>query len=128
MSVTGRVLGTLPASDLARAKEFYALNLGLKPVREDEAGVVYECAQDTRILLFPSMGKPSGTHTQAMFEVDNLDGEMKRMRANGVVFEEYDHAEFKSENGVVTDKDGHRAAWFHDSEGNLLCIGDPMPV
>lgn len=128
MTVSGRVLGTLPASDLHRALDFYALNLGLKPAQETDEGVVFECAENTRILLFPSSGKASGTHTQATFEVDDLDAEMARMRRNGVEFEDYDTPDFKSANGIVTNESGARSAFFKDSEGNLLCIGDRMPI
>lgn len=123
MTVTGRVFGTLPASDLARAKDFYAHNLGLKPAKETDEGLLYECADNTRIFLFPSTGRASGNHTQAMFEVENVEAEVAEMKAHGVVFEEYDKPDFKTENGVLTMPDGGQAAWFKDSEGNLLCIG-----
>ncbi|HCT77130.1 MAG TPA: glyoxalase [Micromonosporaceae bacterium] len=128
MSVTGRVFGTLPASDLARARQFYSKNLGLEPSKETDQGLTYECADHTKILLFPSMGEASGTHTQASFEVEDLEAEVKRMKANGVKFEEYDYPDFKSVNSIVIDKDGTKGAWFKDSEGNLLAISDRLDI
>ena len=43
------------------------------------------------------------------------------MKDKGVNFEDYDLAGFKSENAIVT-TDHRRAAWFRDTEGNLLGI------
>jgi len=38
-----------------------------------------------------------------------------------VVFEEYDLPGLKTVNGFI-EMDGERAAWFKDSEGNILSI------
>ena len=127
MAVNGRVLGTLPASDLARAKDFYTQNLGLKPVSETSEGLIYECGANTRILLFPSAGHASGDHTQAVFEVDDVPAQVADMRAHGVVFEEYDLPDMKTEDGVVM-QGSIKSAFFKDSEGNLICISEPMPM
>jgi catechol 2,3-dioxygenase-like lactoylglutathione lyase family enzyme len=127
MAVTGRVLGTLPASDLARAKDFYTQNLGLKPVSETEEGLIYECSDNSRILLFPSAGRASGDHTQAVFEVDDVAAQVADMRAHGVVFEEYDLPGMKTEDGIVTQGSTH-IAFFKDSEGNLIGISEPMQM
>ncbi|MBB5869723.1 catechol 2,3-dioxygenase-like lactoylglutathione lyase family enzyme [Allocatelliglobosispora scoriae] len=127
MTVTGRVLGTLPASDLARAKDFYARNLGLKPVKETDAGLVFECGDNSRILLFPSTGRASGDHTQAVFEVADVSGEVATMKANGITFEEFDLPGMRTEDGVVT-MEGVESAFFHDSEGNLICISQHVDV
>ena len=34
---------TIPASDLARAKQFYAEQLGFAPARETPGGLIYQC-------------------------------------------------------------------------------------
>jgi hypothetical protein len=46
---------------------------------------------------------------------------MEELRARGVVFEDYDIPGLKTENGIATAKWG-KAAWFLDSEGNILNI------
>jgi hypothetical protein len=43
------------------------------------------------------------------------------LRSRGIVFEEYDLPGLKTINGIA-DMDGERAAWFKDSEGNILSI------
>jgi hypothetical protein len=43
------------------------------------------------------------------------------LRGKGVNFEEYDMPEIKTQNGIAT-QGSMKAAWFKDSEGNILCI------
>jgi quercetin dioxygenase-like cupin family protein len=40
--------------------------------------------------------------------------------SRGVVFEEYDTPELTTVDGILTEPGGDRAAWFKDSEGNVL--------
>ena len=44
---------------------------------------------------------------------------MAELRGRGVVFEDYDFGAFKTVNGLLQDG-GYKAAWFKDSEGNVL--------
>ena len=46
---------------------------------------------------------------------------MAELKARGVEFEHYDMPGEKSPSGVVT-AGGAKAAWFKDSEGNILAI------
>jgi catechol 2,3-dioxygenase-like lactoylglutathione lyase family enzyme len=46
----------LPATDLERAKRFYADKLGLTPESEGPDGLFYRCGEGTRFLVFPSGG------------------------------------------------------------------------
>jgi hypothetical protein len=47
---------------------------------------------------------------------------VEKMRRRGVAFEEYDTPETRTENGVARIPGGGEAAWFKDSEGNLVGI------
>jgi catechol 2,3-dioxygenase-like lactoylglutathione lyase family enzyme len=109
---------TLPATDLRRATAFYVEKLGFTPGSEEPGGTFFTSG-GTRFLLFPSQGSASGTHTQAGWAVDDIDAEVSDLKSRGVVFEEYDRPGFESANSVVT-TGNVRAAWFRDSEGNLL--------
>jgi catechol 2,3-dioxygenase-like lactoylglutathione lyase family enzyme len=123
----------LPAQDLERAKAFYAEKLGLEPVEDRPGGVRYEC-RSGRFSLFESPGRPSGTHTQMAFEVDDIDAVVGDLRSRGVVFEEVDVRGLRTVDGIADVEGnypsaggvGERAAWFRDSEGNLLGIGQPV--
>jgi len=115
-----RAQATLPAQDLSRARSFYSTKLGLEPVEEAPRGLTYECG-GTRFLLFPSQGRPSGTHTQVGFGVENIETEVGELKKRGLVFEEYDSPGLKTVNSVAT-MGSVKAAWFKDSEGNLLGV------
>jgi catechol 2,3-dioxygenase-like lactoylglutathione lyase family enzyme len=123
----------LPAQDLERTKAFYAEKLGLTPNEERPGGLRYRCGNGWFSLL-QSSGKPSGNHTQLAWEADDIEAVVAELRARGVVFEEYDLPGLKTVNGIAEVADnypsrggiGERAAWFRDSEGNLLAIGQAI--
>jgi catechol 2,3-dioxygenase-like lactoylglutathione lyase family enzyme len=111
---------TLPAADLERAKRFYGDKLGLIPSSEQPAGIFYEVGS-TRFLVFPTGGRASGEHTQMGFTVDDIDAAVSELKSRGVTFEEYDFPGMKTVNSVAT-TGPIKAAWFRDSEGNLIGI------
>lgn len=112
----------LPATDLERAKRFYADQLGLLPESEGPDGLFYRCGGTTRFLVFPSGGGASGAYTQMTWNTPNIEAEVAELKARGVVFEEYDLPEVKTSNSVATLGES-KGAWFYDSEGNLLALG-----
>jgi catechol 2,3-dioxygenase-like lactoylglutathione lyase family enzyme len=120
MLTNARTHTTLPVEDPARAKAFYADKLGLEPVSEAPAGNFYEVG-DTRFLLFPTQGRPSGAHTQMGFVVDDIEVTVAGLKERGVEFEEYDFPDFDKTTSIAQ-TGPVRAAWFKDSEGNLLGV------
>jgi catechol 2,3-dioxygenase-like lactoylglutathione lyase family enzyme len=128
----GRVATRLPARNLERARAFYAEKLGLEPVEEREGGLRYVCAAG-EFALFESAGAASGDHTQMGWEVEDIEATVRELRGRGVVFEEYDLPGLKTVEGIA-DIEGNypskgsaeRGAWFRDSEGNMLGIGQPQ--
>lgn len=113
------VNATLPAVDLERARRFYTQRLGLSPEMETPGGIFFRCGEGTRFLVFPSGGTASGSHTQMGWTIEDIEAEVAALKTRGVVFEEYDTPGLKTVNSIAiigTDK----AAWFKDSEGNLL--------
>jgi catechol 2,3-dioxygenase-like lactoylglutathione lyase family enzyme len=128
----GRVATRLPVQDLKRARAFYADKLGLQPGEEREGGLRYVCAGG-EFALFESAGAPSGEHTQMGWEVDDIEATVTGLRSRGVVFEEYDIPGLQTRDGIAdiegnypSKGSGERGAWFRDSEGNLLGIGQPL--
>jgi catechol 2,3-dioxygenase-like lactoylglutathione lyase family enzyme len=127
------VAARLPAQDLERARTFYAEKLGLEPVEERPGGLRYECGGG-RFSLFQSTGAASGDHTQMAFDVDDIQAVVDELRRRGVVFEEVDLPGLRTVDGIAEVEGnypsaggvGERAAWFRDSEGNLLGIGQPV--
>jgi catechol 2,3-dioxygenase-like lactoylglutathione lyase family enzyme len=119
----------LPAQDLDRARQFYRDRLGLEAVEEREGGLRYVCGT-TEFHLFLSSGTASGASTQIGFEVDDLDRVVAELRARGLHFEPVDVPHFTVDGDIVTvpgnypsKGNGERGAFFRDSEGNLLALG-----
>jgi catechol 2,3-dioxygenase-like lactoylglutathione lyase family enzyme len=127
------VAARLPAQDLARAKSFYRDKLGLTPSEERPGGLRYQCGNGW-FSLFESAGLPSGNHTQLGWEVEDIEATVTQLRARGVIFEDYDLPGLETVNGIAKVAGhypsrggvGEKAAWFRDSEGNLLGIGQAM--
>jgi catechol 2,3-dioxygenase-like lactoylglutathione lyase family enzyme len=123
----------LPAQDLDRARRFYSEVLGLEPVEERPGGLRYRCGDGT-FSLFLSSGRASGEHTQMGWQVDDLDAVVAELRRRGVRFEDVDTPGLRTVDGVAEVEGnypsdggtGERAAWFRDSEGNLLGLGQPL--
>ncbi|MCK1407684.1 VOC family protein [Bradyrhizobium sp. 76] len=127
-----KVASRLPARDLNRARAFYSEKLGLDPVEQRQGGLRYVCAGG-EFAIFVSAGVQSGTHTQMGWEVEDIEATVRELRARGVEFETYDLPGLKTVDGIADIEGnyaskgiGERGAWFRDSEGNLLGIGQPV--
>jgi catechol 2,3-dioxygenase-like lactoylglutathione lyase family enzyme len=133
MLENARVAARLPAQDLDRARRFYSEKLGLEPADERPGGLLYRFANG-EFALFASAGAAPGTFTQMAFEVDDLEAVVAELKRRGVIFEEVDVPGLRTIDGIAEVEGnypskrstGERAAWFHDSEGNLLGIGQPV--
>lgn len=119
-----RVIAIIPATDLERARRFYAEKFGIAPAVEDrDEGLLFIFGDGSRFLLYETQFAGTAEHTVASFVVDDLDAAMSSLRGRGVVFEEYDYPGFKTVNGVVA-MGQNRAAWFKDSEGNIIALSE----
>lgn len=115
------IFSYVPARDVARAREFYEQKLGLTPKQEIAGGVVFECANGTAFFIYLSEGAGTSKASQAFWEVEDVEAEVAELKARGVIFEQYDVPEMKTENGIATGG-GAKAAWFKDTEGNIMAI------
>jgi predicted enzyme related to lactoylglutathione lyase len=111
----------IPAQDVARARQFYEQKLGFRPELEEAGGVVYRFGSETACFLYPTSNAGTSQASQAFWLVDDIEREMAELRGRGVKFEEYDTPDMKTENGISTGR-GARAAWFKDTEGNIMAI------
>jgi len=113
----------LPVEDLARARRFYEEKLGMTPSREVEGALFYEGNGNSGFLLFPTGGRPSGQHTQMAWFVKDIVATVAELKRRGVRFEDYDFPGLKTIDGIA-DLGYEKSAWFRDSEGNLLALGE----
>jgi predicted enzyme related to lactoylglutathione lyase len=111
----------IPAKDVARARKFYEQKLGLKPKQEIAGGVAYEFGKGTGCFLYPTPNAGTSKASQAFWQVEDVEREVRELKGRGVKFEDYDMPGMKTENGIAT-AGGAKAAWFKDSEGNILAL------
>ena len=120
-----KVTANIPASDLDRARRFYADTLGLTPADENPGGLIYSTG-GTMFFLYQTEYAGQAGHTIAQFHVADVGAEVKELQSKGVTFEHYDLPGITWD-GDVADMGGMgHTAWFKDSEDNILCLDDMM--
>jgi catechol 2,3-dioxygenase-like lactoylglutathione lyase family enzyme len=121
---------TLPASDIERARRWYAEKLGLEPTMEiPGAGLVYPAGGSPMgFLLYPSEHAGTARNTAAGWLVEDVESAVADLRSRGVEFEEFETGDIKTVGGIASAPDGGgKSAWFRDSEGNILNIAQLPP-
>jgi len=112
---------TLPVVDLQRARKFYEEKLGFgSPISSSESDVTYECGQGTKLYLY-QREQTKADHTAFSFVVDDVEQEVKELKKKGVSFESFDMPGFEMVDNIIS-WDNVKAAWFKDSEGNIVGI------
>ncbi len=111
----------LPATDVTRARAFYEQKLGFRPSEEIAGGVIYKFANGTGCFLYPTSNAGTNRASQAFWQVQDVEKEVADLKARGVKFEDYNQADAKTVNGIATGG-GAKAAWFKDTEGNVLAV------
>jgi len=116
-----KVTTILPVVDPERARDFYSRVLGLRDLGPSGDGkYLFETSGGLLALL----RKPEPTkadHTALSFEVPNAGDAVEQLSARGVVFDDYDLPGLRTVNKVCI-LGSEKAAWFRDTEGNILCI------
>jgi catechol 2,3-dioxygenase-like lactoylglutathione lyase family enzyme len=111
----------IPVKDVKRARRFYEEKVGLKPAREEGGGVVYECAAKTACFLYPTPNAGSSKASQAFWQVEDVERVVADLKARGVQFEDYDEPGMRTVKHILT-AGGAKAAWFRDTEGNIMAV------
>ena len=129
MLTKASVTANIPAADLARARSFYAEALDLKPVTElEEAGMlVYRTDGGTEFSVYQTEYAGQAGHTVAQFHVEDVVAEARALQAKGVALETYEMPGVQWDDGIADMGDMGKAAWFKDSEGNVLCLDSGFP-
>ncbi len=113
----------IPATDYERARAFYEGKLGFKPESIMDAGLTYRLGKGSAFFLHPS-ASAGAEFTLGGWYVPDLPAAVAELRALGIEFEEYDIPGVKTVDGIADLGQGY-AAWFKDSEGNILVVSSP---
>ncbi|MEM6730586.1 MAG: VOC family protein [Myxococcota bacterium] len=117
----------IPVVDLERALDFYVGVLGLVRYEMPElAGIALLGAGGSQIMLYQREATKAD-HTIAAFVVENLEATVDALTAKGVKFEQYQLNDLVSTNEKgIAQMGPAQAAWFKDSEGNILALNNKL--
>jgi len=123
------VTANVPAADLDRARAFYADVLGLSPTAEfEDAGMlIYRTDGGTVFSIYQTEYAGQAGHTIAQLHVNDVESDARALQSKGVVLETYDMPGVEWDDGVANMGGMGQAAWFKDSEGNILCLDSGFP-
>ncbi|MGH2352461.1 MAG: VOC family protein [Chloroflexota bacterium] len=121
MLANAPVTAILPVKDPERAKRFYQQQLGLSYKGQSGDGKhLFAPGGGGTLALLESEAEPA-SNTTLSFEVPDITAAIAELEARGVTFEDYDLPDFKTVDHVCV-LGSEKAAWFLDTEGNILCI------
>ena len=112
---------SLAVADLAKARSWYSEKLGWDPVMEPPGVLVYQIGESD-FTLYESEFAGTAKNTVMNWSVNDVRAEVARLRERGVVFEEYDFGEVKTDDGIMTDPSRGMNAWFKDIDGNIVGV------
>jgi catechol 2,3-dioxygenase-like lactoylglutathione lyase family enzyme len=126
MFAHNRASAVLVSTDLERSQRFYEEKVGLTLSPETiKNHLLFDCADGTTLLVYGRGTGNTADHTQLRFWSTDIDQDVADLVANGVEFEEYDFATFKTIDHIVTTPGIGRSAWFKDPDGNTIAVFQP---
>jgi hypothetical protein len=99
---------------------FTRLHSASSPKQESAGGVAYEFGRGTACFLYPTPNAGTSQASQAFWQVEDIEREVADLTQRGVKFEKYDMPGMDA-NGISI-AGGAKAAWFKDSEGNIMAL------
>lgn len=126
MLANNRISAVLASTDLERSQRFYETKVGLTLSPETVKNhLIFDCGDGTTLLVYGRGAGNKADHTQVRFWSTDIDKDVATLAANGVEFDEYDTATFKTIDHIVTTPGLGRAAWFKDPDGNTIALFQP---
>jgi catechol 2,3-dioxygenase-like lactoylglutathione lyase family enzyme len=118
---TRDAVATLAVKDLAAARKFYEGALGLKQIDAEGDEVIIYASGNSRLNVYRSQYAGTNQATAVTWLVEDVEGEVRALKARGVSFEHYDlpGVTLRGDLHVVGDM---TVAWFKDPDGNILNI------
>ncbi len=124
-----RIYAYVPVKHIERARKFYDEMLDLGHGDAVGPGFTFTCAGETGFFLYPSPGAGTNKASTAFWQVADCEAVVKWLQARGVEFETYDMpgGTTSGPGNVIFEGGGAKAAWFKDTEGNILAVVQSSP-
>lgn len=120
----GSMFSSFSVNDLDKAYEFYTDILGLDVTRESMGILSLRLSiESDAVMVYPKDDHQPATYTVLNFGVDDLEAAVDALTAKGVVFEQYDREDIKTDaKGISKGEEGPKIAWFKDPAGNIMSV------
>jgi predicted enzyme related to lactoylglutathione lyase len=129
MLKTSPAFSGFSVDNIEKAKQFYSQTLGLD-VSEKMGILTLNIAGGVKVGIYPKPNHTPATFTVLNFPVDDLEASVDELIKKGIVFEQYDSPELKTDaKGIHRTLDktkGPDVAWFKDPAGNILSVLRPI--
>lgn len=118
----------LQVSQAGPAVEFYRDRLGLDHLgRNSEGQEIFALGGGSSLALVPGPEATPTGRTELSFEVTDVTAQIRDLAQRGVTFADYDLPGLKTVEHVCL-LGSQKAAWFHDPDGNVLCLHELLPA
>ena len=111
----------IAVEDIDRARQFYGETLGLETTDAMGGEVLEVKSGGTTINVYRSQFAGTNKATALTFAVDDIDADVRELKARGVSFEHYDTPGLE-QRGDLYVAPGMKTAWFKDPDGNILSL------
>ena len=126
MLANNRISAVIVSTDLERSRHFYQTKVGLTLSPQTiHNHLLFDAGDGTTLLIYGRGSGNQADHTQVRFWSTDIDKDVAALAANGIEFDEYDTATFKTINHVATSPGIGRSAWFKDPDGNTIAVFQP---
>jgi predicted enzyme related to lactoylglutathione lyase len=109
--------------DIGKAKEFYENTLGLEVI-ENAMGILELSIEGSsnHIIIYPKPNHTPATFTILNFPVTDVEKAVDGLNAKGIICEQYDFGDMKTDAKGIVRGMGPTIAWFKDPAGNILSV------
>ncbi len=115
-------VANLAVKNIESARKFYEGTLGLKQVGAEGSELIVFKSGNSTINVYQSEKAGTNEATAVTWTVgDEIENEVKALKAKGVRFEHYDMPDMTRQGDVHVGGD-MKVAWFKDPDGNILNI------
>jgi catechol 2,3-dioxygenase-like lactoylglutathione lyase family enzyme len=113
-------IATAAVKDIGTARRFYEDKLGLKPVHDEDHGVITYKTGGSSLLVYTSQFAGTNKATTVTWSVGgDFDDIVESLQSRGVAFEHYDGLPDVTREGDVHRSGDFKLAWFKDPDGNI---------
>ncbi len=115
-------IANIAVRNLDTARKFYEGTLGLKQVDAEGDELIVFKSGKTSLFVYRSEYAGTNKATAVTWIVgDDIEKDVRALRAKGVAFEHYDMADMKRDGDIHVGGD-MKVAWFKDPDGNILSL------